>query len=181
MICDRTKEEKKLGPLLLSIGLIAIAGCALPRLDPPPTPAPRTLVMPNVLRSPRPSVTLAWTNPPDAALVRNNLYQGGAPGAYTNFTVLDLTESVSLTNVPPGVYFFAVTDTDTNGLESPYSNEVVWTNSVPPPVTNFLLSVQILQSSDFTNWTAITNLPAVLVTNSGAPVYWRALMNIQSQ
>jgi hypothetical protein len=129
----------------------------------------------------RPSVTLAWTNPPDGSLLFNRLYQGGDPGVYTNIMLLPLSESVSLTNVPPGVYYFAVTDIDTNGLESAYSNEAVWTNAAAPPVTNFLLSVTIEQSSDFTNWTTFTNAGQFQATNSGTPVYWRALMNIQPQ
>lgn len=181
MICDRTKEENKICPLWLSIGLLAIAGCALPRLDSPPTPAPRRVATLNIVRTPRPSVTLAWSNPPNIALAGNQLWQGGSSRTYTNFMPLPISESVSLTNVPPGVYYFAVTDTDTNGLASDYSNEVIWTNRAAPLVTNFLLSVQIQQSGDFTNWTTFTNLGQFQATNTGAPVYWRALMNIQPQ
>ena len=161
------------------LGSMVLVGCATSRLGSPPAsdPTARMLKVPRIVR---PSVTLAWTNPP-IELIGNSLWQGGAPGLYTNLMLLPVSETVSLTNVPPGVYYFAVTDTDTNGLESPFSNEVVWSNTVPPPVTNFLLSVTIQQSSDFTNWTTFTNAGQFQATNSGAPVYWRALMNIQPQ
>lgn len=180
MICDRTKEENKICPLWLSIGLLAIAGCALPRLDSPPTPAPRRVATLNIVRTPRPSVTLAWTNPP-LELWANGIYTGGYPRVYTNSFYFHPAEQISLTNLAPGIYYFAVTAFDTNGLESPFSNEVIWTNRAAPLVTNFLLSVQIQQSGDFTNWTTFTNLGQFQATNTGAPVYWRALMNIQPQ
>jgi hypothetical protein len=92
-----------------------------------------------------------------------------------------LSTNITLTNLGTGIFHFAATDTDTNGLESVFSVEAVWTNLPAPPVTNFLLSVSIQQSGDFTNWTTFTNLGQFQATNTGAPIYWRSLINIQPQ
>ena len=146
-------------------------------------PRPRVSIrdLRTLQRTPRPSVTLAWDPVDSPATAGYRLYIGPFTHMYTGMVSVGISTNVSLTNLAAGWYFFAVTDYDTNGLESVFSNEVSWTNTPPPPVTNFLLSVSIQQSSDFTNWMLLTNLPAVLVTNSGQPVYWRALMNIQPQ
>jgi hypothetical protein len=134
-----------------------------------------------------PTVTLAWNAsvpwaPPSTQQITGyNLYWGDSPSHYTNFALCGNVTNYTLTNLSSGVYFFSVTAVDTLFLESVYSHEAVWTNLPPPPVTNFLLSVTIQQSSNLTNWTLLTNCPPVLVTNSGSPAYWRALMNIQPQ
>ena len=136
----------------------------------------------NLTRDPHPqTVTLAWSNSPDPTVVYYNLYQGGAARVYTNFYAFIFATNYTITNPGQGVFHFAATAVNTVGLESDYSNEAIWTNLPPPPVTNFLLSVTILQSPDLTNWTTFTNLSPVQATNSGQPVYWRALMNIQPQ
>jgi len=159
----------KLTPLMA----IALAGLAA-TLRPPAS-------IRSIPRTPHPqTVTLQWDYSPDPTVVSYNLYQGGASRSYTNFYPLIFANTFTITNPGSGVFHFAVTAS--NGLlESDYSAEALWTNLPAPPVTNFLLSVSILQSGDFTNWLTLTNLPSVLVTNSGQPVYWRALMNIQPQ
>jgi len=129
-------------------------------------------------RNSQPSVTLAWNPVGDPDLVGYWLYWGPATHFYTNVLAVGNVTNVSLTNLALGEYYFAVTDRNTNGLESVYSNEAAWTNRAPAPVTNFLLSVSILQSSDLTNWTTFTNLGPVQATNSGQPVYWRSLISI---
>jgi hypothetical protein len=154
-------------PLIL---LGSVLGLALSQ------PAPRILkIRPRVVT---PSLTLAWTNPA-LELAGNRLYQGGPSLSFTNTLSFPATNTIGVFGLPPGIYSFAVTTFDTNGVESAYSNIVLWTNVAPVQVTNFLLSVSIQQSSDFTNWTVLTNLPAVNVSNTGAPLYWRSLMNIQ--
>lgn len=127
------------------------------------------------------TVTLAWDESPDPTVIQYNLYQGMGPRAYTNFYTVLLSTNLTLTNIGQGVFYFAVTAVNSLALESDYSNEVTWTNLPPPPVTNFLLSVSIQQSGDFTNWTTFTNAGQFQATNTGAPIYWRALMNIQPQ
>jgi len=156
--------------LILSLALVGLAATLRP---------PASIW--KIPRVSRPQVTLAWDPVPDPALDGYRLYWGPATHFYTNALTVGNVTNVSFTNLALGTYFFAVKDFDTNGLESAFSNEVVWTNLALPPVTNFLLSVSIQQSGDMTNWTVLTNLPAVNVTNSGQPVYWRALMNIQPQ
>ena len=111
-------------------------------------------------------------------VVGYHVYQGIAPGVYTNFYSVGNVTNLTLTNLGVGVFHFAATAIDAFYFESDYSNEAIWTNLPPPPVTNFLLSVSIQQSADFTNWSALTNF-SLNVSNSGQPLYWRALMNIQ--
>ena len=127
------------------------------------------------------TVTLAWDLNPDPAIAFYSLYWGPAQSFYTNRLSPILSTNVTLTNLGVGIFHFSVTDTDTNRLESLFSTEAVWTNLPPAPVTNFLLSVSIQQSGDFTNWTTFTNLGQFQATNSGAPIYWRSLINIQPQ
>ena len=130
-------------------------------------------------RDPHPqTVTLAWNPSPDPAVDAYELYWGVTSRIYTNLIAGIVGTNITLTNLGQGVFYFAATAVDTNGLISDFSNEAIWTNLPPPPVTNFLLSVSIQQSADFTNWSALTNF-SLNVSNSGQPLYWRALMNIQ--
>jgi len=131
----------------------------------------------NLTRHPQ-TVTLAWNASPDPSVDAYELYWGVHSGYYTNLLRGIVDTHATLTNLGQGVFYFAATAVDTNGLISDYSTEAIWTNLPPPPVTNFLLSVSIQQSADFTNWSALTNF-SLNVSNSGQPLYWRALMNIQ--
>jgi hypothetical protein len=126
------------------------------------------------------TVTLAWDYSTDPAVDAYEVYWGPSSRTYTNLLSDILTNRASLTNLGQGTFYFAATAVDTNGLISDFSNEVVWTNLAPPLVTNFLLSVSIHQSTDFTNWSVLTNF-SLNVSNTGQPLYWRALMNIQPQ
>jgi hypothetical protein len=88
------------------------------------------------------SVTLAWDPNPSPEVAGYRLYEGLVSGVYT--TVIDVGDSTSVTasNLICGAtYYFAVTDYDNNGLESPFSSEISYT--VPPtpvPVTMQLLN-----------------------------------------
>ncbi len=75
------------------------------------------------------SVTLAWDPTPGVAGYR--LYMGVL--SHTYITTLDVgaSTSASVGNLVPGTtYYFAVTDYDTNQLESAFSGEISYT--VPP-------------------------------------------------
>ena len=100
----------------------------------------------NLGRHPQ-TVTLAWDPNPDPAIAFYSLYWGPGRGFYTNHVYPILSTNVTLTNLGTGIFHFAATDTDTNGLESAFSAEALWTNLPPAPVTNFLLSVSIEQSA----------------------------------
>lgn len=84
-------------------------------------------------------VTAAWQNPNPAGCVTNfTLYYGTASGVYTlsrSTTNLNLTVTNLVRNT---TYFFAATCTDTNGLESDYSNEASVTIPKKPNPPNNL-------------------------------------------
>ena len=77
------------------------------------------------------SASLSWEKPttnvddsPITDLAGYQIYFGTSSGNYTEvLNVADATE-YTLNDVPPGIYFIAVTAYDTSGNESAYSNEV---------------------------------------------------------
>lgn len=79
------------------------------------------------------SVTLAWSASPSSGLAGYRLYSGGATRSYTNVVTMPLVTTATLTNFVRGsTYYFSVTCYTTNGLESDYSNEAVWTSPALP-------------------------------------------------
>lgn len=81
----------------------------------------------------KPSVTLAWTASPDAAVNKYRLYWGGQSGRYTNYVETpNLQAGVSNLNAG-STYVFSATALSTNGLESDYSKELLWTAPTNQP------------------------------------------------
>src|SRR5579859_3500926 len=124
------------------------------------------------------SVTLAWNPTPGVAGYR--LYMGIASRTY--LTMLDVGPSTSATiaDLTPGTtYYFAVTDYDTNQLESAFSGEISYTVPLLTGLTKLALTLtpllhqavlsgtgpvgyayNVQTSSDLLNWTtvgAVTN------------------------
>ena len=81
------------------------------------------------------SLTLAWDPSPGTNVIRNYaVYWGPAAGTYTNHTDAALALTLTVTNLVRGpAYYFAATATDTNGLESIFSNETFTNIPTPPP------------------------------------------------
>jgi hypothetical protein len=79
-------------------------------------------------------VTLAWDPVSDTSVTGYRLYFGPSSRAYTNSVsvVGRLNTTNTISNLPSGVHFFAVTSV-AGSLESDYSNEVSWTNKPPVP------------------------------------------------
>src|ERR1017187_7582186 len=76
------------------------------------------------------TVQLAWdasntgTNSP---IANYKVYYGPASRTYTNTVSAGTNVTATVTNLSKGqTYFFAATATDTNNLESDFSNEVSW-------------------------------------------------------
>ena len=100
------------------------------------------------------SVTLTWDPPtPSSGVAGYNLYYGAASRTYTNAvrTAAGGT-SATITNLVPGAtYFFAVTSSDTMGLESDYSGEASYTVPVAglntPPTLGSLPDLAIDEDS----------------------------------
>jgi hypothetical protein len=80
------------------------------------------------------SVSLVWTNGPGTNVINHdNVYYGIASGIYTNKLSTGASQSTTVSNLVRGTtYYFAVTSTDTNNLESVFSNEVKASIPVPP-------------------------------------------------
>lgn len=77
------------------------------------------------------SAVLSW----DASVTRTDgstltgdvvykLYYGTAPGQYSSVMEVGSVTTVTVQDLAPGVYYFAVTACDILGLESGYSNEI---------------------------------------------------------
>ncbi len=71
------------------------------------------------------NVTLAW-DPPDSAvgLAGYKLYYGLYSGDYSTVVDVGNFTTYTVTGLGPGVYYFAVTAYDTDGVQSGFSNEV---------------------------------------------------------
>src|SRR5260221_5561852 len=70
------------------------------------------------------SVTLAWLPSTDTNVVGYNVYYGGASGVYTNkISTINTTNTIVPNLIEGTTYYFAATAYDSNGVESPFSNE----------------------------------------------------------
>jgi hypothetical protein len=85
------------------------------------------------------SAKLTWDPPttnvdgtPCTDLAGYKAYVGLAPRSYTQTIDVGNATTYSITNLPEGTYYFAVTAYDTAGNESDYSNEVSKKISVEP-------------------------------------------------
>jgi hypothetical protein len=113
-------------------------------------------------------LTLAWDASADSAVTGYRLYYGTNSGAYPFVTNsgLVLTQEVVLPHA--GRWFFAATAVTKEGLESGFSQEVVW-ESLParPVVTSepWVLLFPLLEcSTNLAGWRSVT----------GAPTWWPA-------
>ena len=86
--------------------------------------------------APPPPVVLAWDPSAGTNVIAfYQVYWGVAAHAYTNKVSAGLALSVAVTDLAYSTtYYFAATATDTNGLESLFSNEVFTNTPAPPPV-----------------------------------------------
>jgi len=69
-------------------------------------------------------VTLAWDPNTETDLAGYKIYYGTASRVYGAPIVIGNQTTYTVTGLPPGVFYFAVTAYNTAGLESGYSNEV---------------------------------------------------------
>jgi fibronectin type 3 domain-containing protein len=82
-------------------------------------------------------VTVLWDASTTLNVTSYNVYIGTASGSYTRVQSVSATAPLvsTFTGLTHGTtYFFTCTSVDTDGVESEYSNEVVWkANSLPAP------------------------------------------------
>jgi hypothetical protein len=80
-------------------------------------------------------IQFAWNPSSSIYATGYKIYYGAASGLYTNSINVGNVTNASIANtnfINNTTYYFAATAYDTNGLESTYSNEVIWTNTVIP-------------------------------------------------
>ena len=112
--------------------------------------------------APSKSITLAWDPDPSSAVAGYRLYEGTASQNYTNIIDVGNTTSVTVAGLTPSVtYYFALATYDTNGLQSPLSDEISYTVPAPPAAAAMAPPLRL------------TTSPArkPLLTGAGAPGY----------
>ncbi len=91
-------------------------------------------------------LTLSWhaSSSPDVAAYR--VYYGNGSGTYPNILAVDKVTTAIVSGLSAGVtYYFAVTGVDANGLESPFSNEARYVQTLPAAQ----LEIQALSAGQF--------------------------------
>ena len=91
-------------------------------------------------------VTFEWNANSEADLAGYRLYQSTQSGTYVGnpvATIAEGTETVTLTDVPDGTWYWVLTAYDTNDNESEYSNEVTASldTEAPAPPQNFIITL----------------------------------------
>ena len=106
-------------------------------------------------------MTLAWDRSPDSSVTGYRVYYGGVSGNYTNSLAVGNATTATIPGLASGVtYFFAVSASATNGLESILSNEIAYTvpKALPTvrigvtPEKQVVLTVSGLTGSRETFW-----------------------------
>lgn len=121
------------------------------------------------------SVILAWNPNVETNISHYLLYAGPSSRSYTNCTNVGKVTNATYRTTGTNAWYFTVTAVNTLGLESLYSNEVLYNptgGTNQPPSSNFVyrLTNIIERSLNFTNWIPVaTNVYEVPHSN-----YWRA-------
>lgn len=164
---------------------LLLAGCTRPiPQQPPPVPkfAPRTLVLPKVLSAlPQPgiigvtnypcSVFLWWDAVPTTNIAGYNIYFGASTTNYgTHIDVGNVTNAL-VPIAPNATYYIAARAYDSRGLESPFSNEVVFTAT--PVVLHVVSYSETNSTPNGTNWGVAAKVE-VFFTNAPSPLFFRA-------
>jgi len=122
------------------------------------------------------SVTLAWDPNPEPDVRAYIVYYGTAPRTYTASTNVGNVTTATVYGLTEGLtYYFAITATNTTGLESNLSNEV--TNAIPVAGTNMVPTIEPIADRVVTNaitipvriWDVDDHPTNLLVTASVVP------------
>ena len=159
-------------PLAAVILAFSLQPSAFPRAQPAMPP------MVPAIRKPV-AAALQWTPSTSAGVTGYNIYRGTQSREYTNEVAVGNVTNATMSGLAPGVtFYFAATAADSLGLESDYSNEVVFnapqTNVVTVACGAWSLSLTnaagaqfwrraglaVQASPDLVTWTTVTNLPA---------------------
>jgi len=131
--------------------------------------------------NPPAQVSLAWDRSPDASVISYNMYYGVGSRQYTNKTSIgNVTNSTVFLPARGPMYFFAVTASNSAGLESDFSNEATYTPKfLPPPQalrTNVVQVAMLLERSDepLGPWTLFADLG----TDVTVPGFFRSAVHV---
>jgi len=101
-------------------------------------------------------VTLAWDPSPSPSVVNYRIYFGTNSASYCFVTNAGLVLTQKVVLPYAARWFFAATAQDGNGVESEFSNEVVWEGRVAPPVLRseswFRLAPEFWRSTNQVDW-----------------------------
>jgi hypothetical protein len=128
-----------------------------------------------VAAAPAQQVTLGWDASPGGGAAGYRLYYGTNAGSYQFVTNagLALTQSVVLPH--GGRWFFAATAYCTNGLESVFSDEVVWESMPTPPVIASEAWVRLTPvlgwSTNLVTWGSVTGTATWLPATNRAEFF----------
>jgi hypothetical protein len=133
------------------------------------------------------SVTLSWNACTNPIVAGSKIFYGGQTGVYTNSVDAAHATNITIGGLAPATsYFFAAVSYTTNGLTSPFSNEVSYrvpSDAPPPPIrltiarkfngTNHMLTNLTVTASSAPAtawaWNASSNLAAWSTIATGAP------------
>lgn len=130
---------------------------------------------------------LTWMPSSDPNVVRYCIYYGTVSHSYVNQVAVDNTNVVTLSGLADGVtYYLNATAIDGAGLESPFSDELVYTTPsaaatltvLPGTAGQFSFDVEgvdgyqyvVESSTNLTDWSAVqTNAAPFTFTSAAAP------------
>jgi len=118
-----------------------------------------TLILGWALIAPAQRVKLAWDASPSPGVVGYRIHFGTNVGNYSFVTNVGLVQTQTVVVPHTGRWFFAATAADTNGMESPFSNQVQWEAKPIAPVvqseTWVRLTPVIERSTNLVNWRSV--------------------------
>ena len=96
-------------------------------------------------------VSLAWDASTSPNIASYKIYYGVNSGTYTTTIPIGNQTTYTLTGIPNGTYYFAVTAVDSSGNESGFSNEVSETIDAAPCDVNGDGSINVLDLQEIAN------------------------------
>jgi hypothetical protein len=117
------------------------------------------LILLGAVTAPAQSVKLAWDASPSPGIASYRIYFGTNSGRYAYSTNVGLVRTQTVVLPRTGRWFFAATATDTNGIESLFSNEVQTEVRPKSPAVHgeswVRLTPVIERSTNLVNWRSV--------------------------
>lgn len=115
-----------------------------------------------------PSVTLSWDKSAGTNVTGYKIYWGDRSRTYTNSGNAGTNLTLTVMNLVPGATnYFAATAYDASGLESDFSNEVLYVVPLPPPAPTNLRITLTLQAAASGGGPFIgLAVPPIILTNA---------------